>query len=855
MLRPGAKFDRYTIDALLGEGGMASVYSAHDDRLRRAVALKLLRAVAQGPADRARANERLLREARAAAALSHANAVAIYDVGESEGTAFIAMELVEGRSLRALVGDPSVPMSTRVAILADVSRALSAAHERGLIHRDIKPENVMVRRDGAVKVLDFGLARDLGEVPAMRSGSEPPRGGAANSTVSRDGAMAGTPRYMAPEQLRGDPQDARTDQFSWGVMAYELATGRAPWGGDGPSLTLAVAIETEDPPPPREVNPDVPEALERVILRAIAKSPGDRFPSMEHVLAALGERPLSAAGRAPVARARRVALLGAVIALAVAGVSWTVRLRSRPPTPRAVTSAPVTAPAPTAVTDLPVPASQVPGARAEYLAGLQALRDGSVRPAVAAFERAAELDPSMAAAHLRIALWGQYSESGRAHAHFARASEQRALLSERDRSVLWMLEPWYLPREPDEATLTERVTELARRWPRDAELAVWAATREKDVRAEIAAYEAVLRIDPQFMFVYTRLANAHIVLGDYDGALAALNRCLALAPSASACLSGRISCYEELGRCDDMGDDARLLAATAPSARAFDWVARALLANGAPEEAVRGALELKWNAAKDDVGDAYRRADEAHLAILRGDFTRAEGLEREALGAVSGDPSEDDRAAVVVPLAELLIETGQTQAAGRLANDYLNQRKAWQSAAEWAPVPEMYAIAVHAGVRRDDERRAAVAEWTKLWDPIEGPLHLQVWELGYAVPAETAAEATAALALAPSPLPRLHSNQFHREGLEANGRTLLLAGRTADAVAPLRLAAKACSVLQVPIEHMRASLHLGQALEGTGDVGGACAAYRVVLDRWGAARPRSATAERARERTRALACP
>jgi serine/threonine-protein kinase len=167
----------------------------------------------------------------------------------------------------------------------------------------------------------------------------------------------------------------------------------------------------------------------------------------------------------------------------------------------------------------------------------------------------------------------------------------------------------------------------------------------------------------------------------------------------------------------------------------------------------------------------------------------------------------------------------------------------------------MYGIAVRAGTRRDEDRRAAVAEWTKLWDGIEGPLHLQSWELGYALPVETAAEADAALAIAPTPLPRLHSNQFHREGLEANGRTLLLAGRTSEAVASLRLAASACSALQVPLEHTRASFHLGQALEATGDVAGACAAYRVVLDRWATARPRSVTSERAKERAKALACP
>ena len=164
-LKPGDAFERYTIEALLGQVGMGCVYRAHDPRLSRRIALKVI----SDGVTHADASARLVREARAAASLDHPNAVAIFDVGELDGAPYIVMELVEGRTLRRIEGDAEAPTATRVAQLADVARALAGAHKRGLIHRDIKPENVMVRDDGGVKVLDFGIAR-------FARGSVDPRG-------------------------------------------------------------------------------------------------------------------------------------------------------------------------------------------------------------------------------------------------------------------------------------------------------------------------------------------------------------------------------------------------------------------------------------------------------------------------------------------------------------------------------------------------------------------------------------------------------------------------------------------------------------------------------------------------------
>ena len=871
MLERGSTFDRYTIEALLGEGGMGTVYRAYDAKLQRAVALKLLRG---GPADSKEAqqhgNDRLLREARAAAALSHANAVAIYDVGQHGGIAFISMELVEGRSLRSLVGEPGLGMETRVAIIADVARALSAAHRRGLMHRDIKPENVMVRADGAVKVLDFGLARALqDEVPSSRRGNA--GGLSALSTMSRDGLIAGTPRYMAPEQIRGEPQDARTDQFSWGVLAYELLTGRPPWQGDTASLSLVAAIGGDDPAPLSAVEPSVPVGPAAVVMRTLQKAPAERYPSMDDVLTALGEKSLPATGldthpalesvhtvrgsQQTRGRSRRTRLvLPVALGLAALGLigARVVAMQRAAHPPASASTGVAVLPGPTSIVDVPTPASEISEAKAAYVAGLHALREGSTVPAVLSFVRATDLDPSMAAAHLRVVIYGQYTDTSNPHEHLARARELRSLLSERDQSLLWMIEPWYLATPPDEQEVTRRAREIGRRWPLDAEVQLWLATREADSPTEIALYERVLTIDPQFVLALMRLSNVHLLNGNYEAALGALDRCLAIAPSSNGCLSARTSAYEELGRCPDMERDARLMASTSPSMRSHDWVARALYANGAPPQAVSAALELKWAAAKDDQRAAMRQRDETHLAILRGDLSAAERLQKELASGVANDPSEDAHATEVVPLMELLVEMGRAADAARLASDYVGARSAWKSAGPWSPLPEMLSVALHAGRLREDERTTARATWLRQWDELEGPLHLQSWVLGYAIPATTAQDAFAALEVAPGALPRVHSNQFHREGLEASGRVLLLAGRGADAVPYLRRAAGACSALQVPVEHTHAQLHLGQALEQAGDTAGACRAYRVVLDRWGAARPRSVSAEVARARSRAI---
>jgi serine/threonine-protein kinase len=277
---PERDFGRYRILSELGHGGMGTVFRARDVVLRRDLALKLLRSADPSPGSPPAPEgvARLLREARAAAAINHPNAVSIYDVGEVEGTPYIAMELVEGRTLRDLMGSPSLSVAIRVEWLVQIARALAAAHARGVIHRDVKPENIIVRHDGVLKVLDFGIAKQLAA--------------GANDSLdtmleTKPGTWVGTPAYMAPEQIRGEPADVGSDQFTWGVVAYELLAGERPWGGDLRGLRAIAEMVSRDPIHVCARNREVARPLGDVVMRAIERERSARFGSLNALLASL----------------------------------------------------------------------------------------------------------------------------------------------------------------------------------------------------------------------------------------------------------------------------------------------------------------------------------------------------------------------------------------------------------------------------------------------------------------------------------------------------------------------------------------------------------------------------------------
>ena len=310
-LNPGDRIERYVIEALIGAGGMAEVYRAHDSRLERKVALKILHGDLTPPSEGASASakksggasSRLLREARAVAALAHPNVVSIFDVGivespkELEGTTYLAMELVDGVSLRKVVGDESFGTSERLRWLVDVARALAAAHAKGLVHRDIKPENVMRRSDGRITVLDFGIAKRAAVPADATSSTEAVEIVTSSTTATAAGVAVGTPLYMAPEQLRAEELDGRADQFGWAVTAYELLTGHVPWNPTGGALAVVSQILSTTPRPVSELA-DVPPHVSAVIARALEKNRADRYPTMDAIVDALATPSMTMASAA-----------------------------------------------------------------------------------------------------------------------------------------------------------------------------------------------------------------------------------------------------------------------------------------------------------------------------------------------------------------------------------------------------------------------------------------------------------------------------------------------------------------------------------------------------------------------------
>jgi serine/threonine-protein kinase len=912
MLNRGDKLAHYTIESMLGSGGMGAVYLAVDSRLHRRVALKVI-LDSDKPEEVKESAARLLREARAAASLTHPNIVGVFDVGEIDGRVYLAMEYVVGKTMRELMRDDSIAWQRRLRWLVEVARALGAAHREGLVHRDIKPENVMVRDDGLVKVLDFGIAR------RTAAGIVDPTGKTEQAhihTLTGKGLVIGTPMYMAPEQLKGGEPDVRTDQFSWGVMSYEVLAGERPWPEKSDLLAAVATILTEEPTSIRKHAPDLPPAVESAVARTLARNPDDRFESMDEIAELL--EPLAVRSGPTVSRATPTTARGAgrvsirdlskdeekkpekeeehrstkqamvtakspehplapppqekppwfsvrrrwafALGVAVMGAASLVIYKYRKPTV-------VVPPTPTDSVTTPPPSNSAPlptenaEALAAYQEGVQQWRDGSARRSHASLDGAIKKDPAFAAAHLELAVQALVNGDGpaRAQQHYQKAYLHRDRLNARDADVLAAIEP-LVRASADLPAAEKKLGDASTKFKKEAVFEyLLGYVRESRLDFDDAKknYEAAFSRDAQFMPALVAKGHVLMLIGSSKEALDAYGKCIQSSAAAAICLEQRILLLRDQGECEAMEQDARTWQNIEPEAPDPSYqLAAALMARGAPIQSVEVALRQSWNARKEDRAD-NEAEDTANVRLAQGDFA---GAERATVDWDNARPGQE----VVLhsgpqqQLAFISYEEGDVQKSARIADGFLKILPALTP----SPVgndPTIWTAEYLFRAGRitkqelEDKRKTWLKEReanrTQQENMRLGPFR---WAQLYGAFAETLDEAKDAIAKQDDFLPMPPESRRTTQFEAALGKTYALASRSEDALPPLHAITKACIALGQPILQTRSFYFLGMALEGKGDIDGAKKAYQVVVDRWGNAKPKSVTAEAAKKRLKVL---
>ncbi len=318
-LNPGTKLGPYEIQSSIGAGGMGEVYRAHDTRLKRDVAVKVLPQALSLDADRLR---RFEQEALATAALNHPNILAVFDIGTEGGSPYVVSELLEGETFRERLRSGAIPVRKALDYSLQIAHGLAAAHEKGIVHRDLKPENLFLTKDGRVKILDFGLAKLTQIEPSAQTSLRTVTQG------TEAGVVMGTAGYMSPEQVRGTAVDARSDIFSFGAILYELLSGKRAFHGETPADTMT-AILKDDPPDLTETNRNISPALERIVHHCLEKNPESRFHSasdiafdLEHLSGISGSTARVAAPKPPRSKLFAGLAAGLVLAAALLALGW-----------------------------------------------------------------------------------------------------------------------------------------------------------------------------------------------------------------------------------------------------------------------------------------------------------------------------------------------------------------------------------------------------------------------------------------------------------------------------------------------------------------------------------------------------
>ena len=867
----GTNIGRFKVISEIGRGGMGIVFLAEDEALRRKVALKLLPPSFAADAERRR---RFLREARAAAAVSHPNLVTVYDVGEHEGRAYIAMEYLRGRSLRDMLSERPFTVDESVEYAKQVLAGLAHAHAAGLLHRDLKPENVLVDRDNRVRLVDFGLAKlDGDHDPREMSG--------ANST--RDGLVMGTPGYMSPEQARGQNVDARSDIFSFGVLLYEMLTRKRPFAGPTRADILS-ALLRDEAPRVSALRPEVCNSLADVVARCLAKSPDDRYPSATALSQALedawtvsksgsehvaektittGPTPVNA-DSAPPTKPSRWKWLPPAFA-AAAAIFLVVRMRAQsdpavtpPSNTISIAATDGGAKKGIAITDLPAPKSNSQAALAAYRQAMQAIRDADWSIADDRLRAAVREDPEFSAAYLRLAMIGGTGNGGplKPREDLSQAMSSRANLSARDQELLMAFEAVISRPQTERHVAKERLRKLVEKYPDDADLwHVFAVFGSGTTADAVAAERKATSLDPQFADAWQILGQNLARGGNIDEALAAIEKCVVISPLSADCRAERARIYSLLGDCTRMEEDLRHGMEANPRAASIwqDLRAASLLAVGRGDDTILEAFRQKWALVPPERRAGVEQYDRALLATARGRFVDAESALTEGDKAIAADTSLDTHEKYAELRGRIEMELGHPKETAKVAQAFIARHDLLVPSHEVGdPEIAFRRLLMHGGLlsKADFEQRRD--EW---WSQVAK--RPGEWSAAWGAVTSTEAEATDALRVYDGLSEKLavacEKSTHEISDYAVLGHVYLLAGKAESAVAPLEMVTTQCNWLTDPLEMTQALLELGKAHEVLGNTENACEAYQRVIARWSAAK-KSATLDVAKARVKALMC-
>ncbi|WP_394844025.1 protein kinase [Pendulispora brunnea] len=926
---------KYRIDRLIGVGGMGAVYAATHRNGHR-VAIKFLH---EGLWDDAESRRLFSREAYVANEVGHPGAVPVLDDDEDDdGCPFLIMPLLEGTTLRTRserAPGRKLSVAEVAVVMADALDVLASAHAKGIVHRDIKPDNLFITYDGAVRVLDFGVARRI----------QPPTG-ESDAPLSSAGRMVGTPAFMPPEQVLGQSAaiGPPTDCWAIGATIFTLLSGELVHATDGSAAQL-VAAATGPARLLAKLAPDLPGPLVAVVDKALSFDPADRWPAAREMREALLATFPEVFGKPPAAVS---ALIREQLAADLSPDSEdshgrTTQPAARLPSPVVVSSETMASPSPKAPSsplppdargtrtlregETPPPSPPVESPRTGHIAsvrrrrrrivramlaglalpgivalvmvvamvaglyepkmshrlaarlpaapsssaqltasqqealvhlnaGIQDWRDASEQSAERSFSRAIELDSSLAAAHLYLAMTPVWTDAETREHHHA-ASAHRSGLSARDLALLEAYAP-AMATTPDLEDSIRRLSAARTAFPSDwlvlhalADMQI----KRGQLREAIDVLDDLLRREPSLAIAWAKKGFALALLDDMSQAREALGACLRASSYGSLCLEYLTRLDSHEGRCPDVEKNARtLMALPSPRPRAALRLASAIYGRGGSMGSVHDTLQRMTQLASEARRESTHQWNEVRFNVLAGDFRAAERA-LDAWGAVTSSAKYEDEHGYFTDMQlGMAMELGDKDLASRVAADFLAKRDAWlrSSYFDWE-ITALRAQYRAGGISREAFDRARQA-WLarEIQRPLVASKNLG-WIRAYAQAVATPQDAADALRALSDYMPMADALTRDVETDDAIGLVYLLTGNVEKALPYLRGAASSCQAVQFPFAHTRAHLHLGMALERIGDRAGACKAYNVVLARWGQ-EPRSTSAKASRSRFSALDC-